>query len=181
METIFLLDYKLPFSTEARWEIFAWLEGLLSRKHFCFRKPKADVTTRQLVALLFLHSLEVNWLSRRSPGLEACQHRQAKILVWKGVLVPHTIPWQTTRRGSERPCRSRSPHLGAELVGLHFGLFLEPVVSVVVREGVLDERSEHKDVADPEVDVQRLDGRGPGEGGAGAHHQRGHGQHGGDP
>lgn len=102
-------------------------------------------------------------------GLERC------------AVVAHTIPWQTTRRGSGRPCRSRSPHLGAELVGLHFGLFLEPVVSVVVREGVLDERSEHKDVADPEVDVQRLDGRGPGEGGAGAHHQRGHGQHGGDP
>lgn len=52
-----------------------------------------------------------------------------------------------------RAQREWFPHLRAELVGLHFGLFLESVVGVVVSEGVLDERCEHKHVADPEVDV----------------------------
>lgn len=47
-------------------------------------------------------------------------------------------------------------------------------------EGVLDERGEHEDVADPEVDVQRLDGRGPRQRGAGADHQCGHGEDSGD-
>ena len=73
------------------------------------------------------------------------------------------------------------PHLRAELVGFHLGLLFESVVSVVVREGVLYERREHKHVADPEVDVQRLDGWGSWQGGAGAHHQRGHGENSCDP
>lgn len=50
------------------------------------------------------------------------------------------------------------PHLRAQLVGLHFGLFLESVVGVVVSEGILDEGCEHEHVANPEVNVQGLDG-----------------------
>lgn len=77
-------------------------------------------------------------------------------------------------------CLSLSPYLGAQLVCLDLGLLLESVVGVVVGEGVLDERGEHEHVADPEVDVQGLDGRRARQRGPGAHHQRGHGQHGGD-
>ena len=73
------------------------------------------------------------------------------------------------------------PHLRAELVGLHLGLLFESVVGVVVSKGVLDERRENKHVADPEVDVQRLDGRRSRQGGAGAYHQGGHGENGRDP
>ena len=72
-------------------------------------------------------------------------------------------------------------NLRAQLVGLGLGLLLESVVGVVVRKGVLDERGKHKHVADPEVHVQRLDGRRPRQRGACAHHQRCHGEHRGDP
>ena len=50
------------------------------------------------------------------------------------------------------------PHLRAQLAGLHFGLFLESVVSIVVSEGILNEGREHKHVANPEVNIQSLDG-----------------------
>lgn len=50
------------------------------------------------------------------------------------------------------------PHLRAQLVGLHFGLFLESVVGVVVCEGILDESGEDEHVANPEVNIQSLDG-----------------------
>lgn len=50
------------------------------------------------------------------------------------------------------------PHLRAQLVGLHFGLFLESVVGVVVSECILDEGREHEHVANPEVNIQGLDG-----------------------
>lgn len=72
-------------------------------------------------------------------------------------------------------------YLGAHLVGLALSLLFEPVVGVVVSEGILDERGEHKHVADPEVDIQRFDGRGSRERRAGTHHQSGHGEHSGDP
>lgn len=73
------------------------------------------------------------------------------------------------------------PYLGAELVCLHLGLLFEPVVSVVVSEGIFDEGRKHKHVADPEVDVQCLDGWRPRQGGASAHHQGSHGENGCDP
>lgn len=143
------------FSQTARLFTAAW-----SRRH--------NDSSSVKVAILFLHYLEVNWLFWRSPERDACQHRQTG----------EDLGFERCARYSSGKC---SPHLGAQLVGLHFGLFLEPVVGVVVCEGVLDERSKHKHVADPEVDIQRLDGRGSGEGRAGAHHQRGHSQNGGDP
>lgn len=73
------------------------------------------------------------------------------------------------------------PHLRAELVGLHLGLLFEPVVSIVVSKGILNECCEHEHITDPEVDIQRLDGWRSRQGGAGAYHQRGHGENSRDP
>ena len=76
------------------------------------------------------------------------------------------------------------PHLSPLLLnldlGLGLGLLFLPVVSIEVGKGILHQGGEHKDIADPEVHVQCLDGRCPWEGGAGTDHQRGHGQHCGD-
>lgn len=72
------------------------------------------------------------------------------------------------------------PHLRVELVGFHLGLLFESVVGVVVGEGVLNERGKHKHITDPEVNIQSFDGRGSRQRGAGADHQCGHGEDGGD-
>ena len=76
------------------------------------------------------------------------------------------------------------PHLSPLLLnldlGLGLGLLFLPVVSIEVGKGILHQGGEHKDIADPEVHIQCLDGRCPWEGGAGTDHQRGHGQHCGD-
>lgn len=63
---------------------------------------------------------------------------------------------------------------------LYLVLLLFHVVSIEMCKGVFHQCSKDKHVADPEVNVQCLDGRGSWEGGSGTDHQCGHCKNSGD-
>lgn len=114
-----------------------------------------------------------NW-----PNTEGQDVRTLVSTIWviSGLII-HNTPWSFALLPAEGKTRRECfPHLRAQLAGLHFGLLLESVVGIVVSEGILDEGREHKHVANPEVNIQGLDGWCSRQGGAGAHHQRGHGE-----
>lgn len=106
----------------------------------------------------------------------------AQVYVWKACSLLTTPPCsQALLSADGSTWWEWLPYLRAELVGLHLGLLFESIVSIVVSEGVLNERGKHKHVTDPEVHVQRLDGWCSWQGWAGTHHQCGHGENGCDP